>query len=549
MKLWPHQQYAIEQVNLNIARGIKHMCVCSPTGGGKSVIMQQLIAQIAGDQKLPVALYSPRKMLTDQLIGYCQKLHLPFGVRAAEYDHYRNDSALIQVCSALTEKSRVDSGKYDDLADAEVVFVDEAHMATNGVPRDIINRHVEKGSTIVEVTATPMGLHDHCDGNLIVAGTTSELRDCGALLPAIMYDHGEYEIKGLKAINADGEFSHKKITEAGYCKHIYASALREFRDKNPEMLPSLFCAPGVAESKWFVDQFNKDGITAGHIDGEDIYLNGKEYKKDFKAKEELIEMHRCGDVVALWNRFVLREGIDLPWVYYLGLCCPIGSLKSYIQVCGRALRNFRDYDHVVIADHGGNIARHGSCNADWDWDELWQLSQDQITERRKKKVHDGEEDPGISCSKCGKMYGGWVPETCSCGNDLRKIYQCPVCYHEHREWPKGNHCTKCHADMRKVRRKPVIQSDGSLKRVKDDRFQKKPETNLGAKTSKMWEQIYWGYTKHRIPKSFKQARAWFNKLHMEKFGCRPPQDGLPFMPKDPIDWYRKVKDVPRKDLF
>lgn len=548
MKPWPHQDYAHDQVNLNIARGIKHMCLQSPTGGGKSVIMQRLMAQIAGEQGLNVALYSPRKMLTDQLIGYCESLDLPFGVRAATYDMYRNDTAPIQVCSPLTESARIKSGRYEDVPNSDVVFIDEAHMFTTGVNRDIINRHKSNGHIIVEVTATPIGMHDLCDGNLIVAGTTSELRKCGSLLPAMCYDHGTIDLKQVKIDAKTGELNKKQLTEVGFVKTIYASVIKEFKRLNPDKRPALMCAPGVQESKWFVDQFNREGIKSAHIDGDDIYVDGREFKKDFHAKEDLIARHAAGEIICLWNRFVLREGIDLPWLYYLGMCCPIGSSQSYIQTGGRVLRNHPSLDHVILADHGGNISRHGSINQDWDWGTLWKLNNQQIQDIRKERVREGKDDPGVACSKCGKMWAV-LPEVCSCGNDMSRVYECYICGHKHKQWPNENHCVACHADMKRIRKKPVIQSDGSLKLVKDERYHKKKEQSLGEKTSRLWEGIYWSYTKHKVPKSFKQARAWFTKQHLEKFGCRPPQDGLKFMPKRPEDWARKVKDVNRKDLL
>src|SRR5690606_27352508 len=87
-----------------------------------------------------------------------------------------------------------------------------------------------------------------------------------------------------------------------------------------------------------------------------------------------------GRIHGISCRFKLREGVDIPEVYYCILATPIGSLASYVQTVGRALRRSDiTPSQICIADHGGNYLRHGSPNVDRPWREWWNLPEHVIS--------------------------------------------------------------------------------------------------------------------------------------------------------------------------
>ena len=65
----------------------------------------------------------------------------------------------------------------------------------------------------------------------------------------------------------------------------------------------MLFAPGVPESKWFVEQFERRGVKARHIDGD----------TPDEVRNEILDRHREGDVKVISSYGVLREGADLPW--------------------------------------------------------------------------------------------------------------------------------------------------------------------------------------------------------------------------------------------
>src|SRR5690606_19790965 len=113
---------------------------------------------------------------------------------------------------------------------------------------------------------------------------------------------------------------------------------------NPDRLPTILFAPGVKESIWFAEQFHSKGIRAAHIDGDDIWIDGEYYTSNHQLREEIRKMSESGELPLVTNRFVLREGIDWPFLAHGIFATVFGSLASYLQSGGRLLRNHPSLD-------------------------------------------------------------------------------------------------------------------------------------------------------------------------------------------------------------
>lgn len=158
---WPHQLRAVDEALAAISGGQRRLCVTSPTGGGKTFIMQHFAKRYL-DQSQKVVLYANRRMLIDQTSDVLMNAGIYHGVRAAGYEDEREHN--FQVSSIQTEHSRVNRKKTWALHDAKLVLVDEAHVQTGAVVQKILQAHYEAGAVIVGFTATPIGvsgLYDH----------------------------------------------------------------------------------------------------------------------------------------------------------------------------------------------------------------------------------------------------------------------------------------------------------------------------------------------------------------------------------------------------
>lgn len=498
--LWPHQKAGLAELDRRIEAGARAVCVTSPTGGGKTRLQLELIRR-----DWPVVLYTNRKMLREQTSAVLAREGIAHGVRAAgsSPEFMRR----VQVASIQTEDARTLKAQKWQLHHARCVLVDEAHNETGQRAGQIIKTHLEAGAVVVGFTATPVGL-GHLYRELVVAGTNAELRNCGAHVPAIHYGPDEPDTKGLKRTKT-GEYEVAGLKRAIMTPTIFGRVRRHFEELNPEHKPSLGFAPGVAESLWFAHQFEAWGIPAAHIDATKVWLRGETMDSTPETRARVAEASRTGEVAIVWNRFVMREGVDWPWLAHGVIATAFGSLTSYLQAGGRLIRNHPSLGHVTIQDHGGNWHRHGSLNADREW-ELEDTPR-KLEERRAERLREKQEPEPIVCRKCNavRLHG---PE-------------CPGCGHR--------------SDLRT---RHVVQRDGSLKEVTGDIYTRR-RVSTKPQEVKKWEACFWRCRKARRPMTFKQAVA----LYYRETGRWPsPQWG--YMPRQSSHMALRIADVPFSEL-
>lgn len=535
MIAWPHQTKCTNDVLEAIARGVRRVCVTTPTGGGKTWEMGDLTRDYV-DRGKKVVLYTNRRLLVSQTSGVFGGFELEHGVRAA--GHEENKHLPFQVSSIQTEDARVNKKKTWKLHAADLVLVDEAHLIKGPVAREIFQRHHDDGAVRVGYTATPLDLEEMYD-ELIVAGRPSELRKCGALVPAVHYACDEPDLRALrklKKIPADGEdFSENQARAAMMNPSLIGRVWKWFEQLNPDHRPTILFAPGVAESLWFAEQFWKKGITAAHVASRQVWMNGEWLpsgtpEEELESKKRVLEASRIGECVVICNRFVLREGIDAPWLVHGIFATIFGSPQTYIQSGGRLLRAFAGKERATIQDHGGNWWRHDSLNADRHWDLRYTAGM--VVAMRAERCREKK------CVKCGTLLGSLL--TCSrCGH-----------YNETEPWTcrgcgKVVRTAKCDCGFQfgPKRSRPVVTTDGDLMEMTGDvfvprRLCRKPNGEA------IWRQMYYRSLRGRGIKTFNQARACYAR---ENNWGWPPKD-WPLMPIDEMDFHRLVPDVPMERL-
>lgn len=398
-------------------------------------------------------------------------------------------------------------------------LVHNCHLQKGDQSKSLLSEYrTEHGAVLFGISATPLGVSSIYD-HLIVAGNNTSLRECGALVRAKCFEPAVVDLpkirKSKTGVFTQGELE-SEMKEI-WSQHVMGHVLKHWEKLNPDARPSLGMAPGVKESRWLAKEFFQRGINAAHIDAEGIYVNG-EYKATTEQsdRDELFEMMKDGRVPIAWNRFVLREGLDLPWLYMLSLATPIASLLSFVQVVGRILRSHPSKTEALIADHCGVIRMHGSPNMDRDddWRQYFhEQDETKITKDRNQKLTDPEnkEPEPITCPACGCI--------------RVKGPKCSSCGHEH---PKS------------VRM--VIQESGSLKPMTGDVYPRRKVSEYND-TQKKWNNVYFRMRNAKTPKTFSQALAFFKHEH----GYYPPPD-LKYMPKKSSDIPRKIPNVERGDL-
>lgn len=504
-EFWPHQLRGCQEVISAMASGDRRIVLTAPTGAGKSKCMCALI-EWATYQLQRSILYCHRRMLFDQTSGVLTKHGIEHGLRAAGHD-----LALlrpVQLAMTQSEVSAVLKHKQRPLHEANLVLSDELHAQGGDMLPYIHKLHYDQGSTIIGVTATPIDLVGDWD-RLVVAGTTAECRKCGALVPAVTYCPDEPDMRHIKKYVIGEDLTDKQNRQAMMRPGVFGRVLTNWKRINPEGKPTILFAPDVPGSIYFAEQFVEAGFRAAHIDAKQIWLNGDYMESSDANRAVILQMFRDNDIQVLCNRFVLREGIDLPETACCIMACVFGSLKTYLQAGGRALRSHPSLDHVTIQDHGANYRRHGSLNESRHW-ELGMKGRI-VTGLRMEAMREKPDLEPIICPKCGA--GRLSGPTClQCG------------FTSHRR-------SKC-----------VVQINGELKQV-DGPSYKPRRVARRSNTERLWISMYHRAKSKKWNGTFNQAEALFFR---ENF-YYPPRD-LPFMPTQPADWFEHVADVPKERL-
>lgn len=517
---WPHQRFAVEEVFRLIERGCRRILVTSPTGGGKTLMMKDLIRRAWRENGWGVTLFANRKMLVDQMIRSLKDDGMDYGVRAA--DHVRNSYEPFQIASIQTEYSRVVKKKAWVPHPCGLYIVDEAHV-NDGTPqtKSVYDLY---GATAVKVgfTATPLGLSGHYD-ELVQAGTTGQLRECGALVAAEHFGCTEPDLANIRRYQIGEDLSEPDNVKAIMAPGIHGRVLEHYRRLNPQGLPAIGFAPGVGESLGFAEKFVEAGIPAAHIDGDRVWINGEWLPSTEESRAQMLELSRTGQVRVVWNRFVLREAVDMPWLRHGIFATVFGSLQSYLQSGGRLLRACPQVGKtgVTVQDHGGNWWRHGSLNADrvWRLTDTARLLAQVRADRIAGDADDGppDEPEPFLCPACNTVLV------------LRTLYRhglvtCPRCGHE--------------MDFNR-RSRPVVQADGELVEHPGNIFQRR-RVELRDDTARKWRNYYFRARNSNM--TFSQAAGLFCRDN----GYFPPRT-LPLMPmsrQQDYDWYLPVKSVP-----
>lgn len=517
MRRWDHQTRAQTAIWSAIDRGVKRLAVASPTGSGKTRMMEDVVLR-ARERGLTVSINTHRKLLFEQVTDYLSSVGIEHGCRASGYEP--RFELPVQVVMLQTEHARAHraGGKWMPNK-CDIGIFDEIHTIMGQQTADIMATH----DVCVGFTATPLDIAPLWD-ELYVAASNSECRACGALVMANTYVGGEPSAKLLKQDQEGSDFTSGSLNKAFCVKPIFGKVLEHYHRINPEQHPTLLFGPDVRGSIWFAEMFTAHGVRAAHIDGEDAWFDGEFQASNRETREWIIEKFREGEIKVLCNRFVLREGVNIPETRHAIFATAFGSLTSYLQAGGRVLRAYPGKEVCTIQDHGGNWHRHDSLNDDRDWsldDNSHILAATRAEMFREQNAdpasHKGQDGEPVLCPKCHR------PRRVVIGEDWKT---CPYC---------GHRCA--------TKSRYVWQTNGKLEAVEGDVYKRRRRQAM-PNDERDWERMYHRAKRSRNKMTFAQAEALFAREHYWIY----PRRDMKLMPKNPSDWFRPVASVEPSSL-
>ena len=389
--------------------------VSMPTGSGKTRVAVQAIVEAMHDDGFRggVLWVADREELCEQAMEAWRQVWSSIGTEAVQLRISRmwagqpsplptNDLHVV-VATVQTLHARLNNqaSKYEFLADFKLVVFDEAHRSIartfTSVMQDIGLTHFQRADEpfMLGLTATPYRGHDEDETTRLVRRYGSKRLDSGVFAS----DKPEAVIRELQDMGVLAQADHKTIEGETFSsetfspdewerileeiqqaislpwlpksveKHIAQSAERTKRIVeayeayvHPDW-PTLIFATSVEHAQTVAALLNRRGVQSRAVSAD----------TETATRRRVVEEFRRGEVRALVNYGVFREGFDAPKTRAIIVARPVYSPNLYFQMIGRGLRgplNGGD-DRCLILNVRDNIENFDRKLAFSELDWLW----------------------------------------------------------------------------------------------------------------------------------------------------------------------------------
>lgn len=286
-----------------------------------------------------------------------------------------------------------------DYPPPDLIIFDECHFSAAATWQKIINKY--PNAYITGLTATPCRLDGKPLGaiysDLIVGITANELIKLGYLSKYKYYAPCVSDISSLKIKGKD--YDAQSAAELLSQKAVFGNVINSYRQYADGLQTICYCST-IKHSEDMASEFNRNGISAVHFDG----------NTPQKQREQIIEDFRNGKIKILCNVDLISVGFDCPDCHCCILLRPTLSTALYIQQACRALRPAENKTAIIL-DCVNNYQKHGLPTDNREWS----LTSDYKPPRQTDK------DGKFSVRVCEDCYATF-PST---------VNICPVCGKEY----------------------------------------------------------------------------------------------------------------------
>lgn len=387
------------------AGGGRRGMISMPTGSGKTrVAVQAVVQAICHDNFGSGVLWvADRDELCEQAVEAWRQVWASIGARGLRLRISRmwarqpdpvptgNLHVVVATIQTLSSKLGRRPDKYDFLRDFNLVIFDEAHRSIAPTYTSVMGeigltrRRKTDEPFLIGLTATPYRgyseeetawLANRYGTNRLDAGTfksddpqdvISELQEMRVIARA---DHEIIE-GGEFTLNAD---ELKKMEQAPWLPRSVEDRIAGDAERTERIIkayekhirpdwPTLIFATSVEHAKTVAALLNAKGIRSRAVSG----------NTETMVRRKIVEEFRCGEIRALVNYGVFREGFDAPRTRAIIVARPVYSPNLYFQMIGRGLRGVKNggNNRCLILNVRDNIENFQRALAFSDLDWLW----------------------------------------------------------------------------------------------------------------------------------------------------------------------------------
>ena len=392
------------------ALGERRGMVSMPTGSGKTRVAVQAVVEAIREGELKkggVLWVADRDELCEQAVEAWRQVWASEGKQEARLRISRMWSGQPQplptadmhvvVASIQTLHARTQRAAYEFLADFELVVFDEAHRSVaptfTSVMQDLgftrSRRQFEP--LLIGLTATPYRGHNERETERLVRRYGRNRLDYGAFAS----DKPQAVIRELQKMRVLAQADHAVIPggeidmtetelrqsednpwlpqsvenriaqDAERTERIIQEYMERVHDVDPDA-PALIFATSVEHAQTLAALLTSREVKARAVSG----------NTDPAVRRRVVEEFRAGEVKALVNYAVFREGFDAPKTRAIIVARPVYSPNLYFQMIGRGLRGVANggNDRCLILNVEDNITNFGRRLAFSELNWLWNSS-------------------------------------------------------------------------------------------------------------------------------------------------------------------------------
>ena len=381
--------------------------ISMPTGSGKTRVAVQALVEAMREDGFPggILWVADRDELCEQAVEAWRQVWSSIGIQAARllrisrmWDRQEPPQPVIDlhvvVATIQTLHARLSNqpGEYEFLADFKLVVFDEAHRSVaptfTSVMEDIGLTRFQRADEpfkpfMLGLTATPYRGHDERETRRLVRRYGSNRLDSGAFAS----DKPEAVIQELQGMGVLAQADHKSIEGGTFSldpKERKSSSpwlpqsvenriarsdertkriVEAYKEHVDSDWPTLVFATSVEHARTLAALLNREGICSRAVSSE----------TETATRRRVVEKFRRGEIKALVNYDVFREGFDAPRTRAIIVARPVYSPNLYFQMIGRGLRGPRNGGdkRCLILNVKDNIENFDRALAFSEPDWLW----------------------------------------------------------------------------------------------------------------------------------------------------------------------------------
>ena len=397
-----------ELLQSNGAMGKRRGMLSMPTGSGKTRVAVQAIVEAIREDSFNggIIWVADRDELCEQAVESWREVWASEGSRAKQLRISRmwagqprprptgDMHVVVASIQTLSAKMSRQPESYDFLGEFKLIVFDEAHRSVSPAYTSVMG---ELGLTrsksrhdpfLIGLTATPYRGHDDRETRRLVNRYSRNRLDSGAfrsedpeeviqeLQEMRVLAHAYHEIieGGVFSLTPDElrqslgtpwlpRSAEDRIAEdIQRTQRIVDAYMEHVHSVDPEW-PTLIFATSVEHSQTVAALLTANGIKARAVSS----------NTETMSRRRLVEEFRAGEIKALVNYAIFREGFDAPKTRAIIVARPVYSPNLYFQMIGRGLRGVKNggNERCLILNVRDNIenfeGRLAFTELDWLW--------------------------------------------------------------------------------------------------------------------------------------------------------------------------------------